>query len=73
MRYFFNLFLNDFNQIFIMILPIESESSIFLASLVERGVAQSGSAVALGAIGRGFESLRPDWVLTKSEIRLSEI
>ena len=63
MRYFFNLFLNDFNQIFIMILPIESESSIFLASLVERGVAQSGSAVALGAIGRGFESLRPDHIL----------
>ncbi len=25
-----------------------------------RGVAQSGSAVALGAIGREFESLRPD-------------
>ena len=26
----------------------------------KRGVAQSGSAVALGAIGREFESLRPD-------------
>ena len=25
-----------------------------------RGVAQSGSASALGAEGRGFESLRPD-------------
>ena len=28
--------------------------------LEKRGVAQSGSAVALGAIGRGFESLHPD-------------
>src|SRR5438105_898576 len=28
--------------------------------LAYRGVAQSGSASALGAEGRGFESLRPD-------------
>ena len=27
---------------------------------MSRGVAQSGSASALGAEGRGFESLRPD-------------
>ena len=27
---------------------------------IRRGVAQSGSASALGAEGRGFESLRPD-------------
>ena len=30
------------------------------AGLAWRGVAQSGSASALGAEGRGFESLRPD-------------
>ena len=29
-------------------------------NLGSRGVAQSGSASALGAEGRGFESLRPD-------------
>ena len=32
-----------------------------------RGVAQSGSASALGAEGRGFESLRPDHYNTKIE------
>jgi hypothetical protein len=38
-----------------------------------RGVAQSGSASALGAEGRGFESLRPDhsfsttyWITSRS-------
>ena len=28
-----------------------------------RGVAQFGSAGALGALGRRFESCRPDWIL----------
>src|SRR6185312_437399 len=31
-----------------------------------RGVAQSGSASALGAEGRGFESLRPDQIIKNS-------
>jgi hypothetical protein len=31
-----------------------------IQSALRRGVAQSGSASALGAEGRGFESLRPD-------------
>ena len=30
----------------------------------QRGVAQSGSARALGAWGRGFESLHPDQIFT---------
>ena len=43
-------------------LPLAGESLIFprFPANGERGVAQSGSAVALGAIGREFESLRPD-------------
>ena len=32
----------------------------------ERGVAQLGSAGALGALGRRFESCRPDHLKTKS-------
>ena len=37
---------------------------VFFAKIVclviRRGVAQPGSATALGAVGREFESLRPD-------------
>ena len=34
-----------------------------------RGVAQLGSAGALGALGRRFESCRPDWLLTDLRVR----
>ena len=51
-----------------MMLPITYESLLFRIFLVQRGVAQSGSAVALGAIGRGFESLRPDQSLDVVEL-----
>src|SRR5271165_7557973 len=37
-----------------------------------RGVAQSGSASALGAEGRGFESLRPDHLTSSLSISLTE-
>ena len=33
-----------------------------MRTVLERGVAQSGSARALGAWGRGFESLHPDQI-----------
>ena len=38
----------------------------------ERGVAQLGSAGALGALGRRFESCRPDSIKTKSYKRVSQ-
>ena len=39
-----------------------------------RGVAQPGSASALGAEGRGFESLRPDQLnLSKLDFSVEEI
>ena len=38
----------------------------------ERGVAQLGSAGALGALGRRFESCRPDHLKTKSYKRVSQ-
>ena len=38
----------------------------------QRGVAQLGSAGALGALGRRFESCRPDWVFKKERLRLSD-
>jgi hypothetical protein len=37
-----------------------------------RGVAQSGSASALGAEGRGFESLRPDHLTSSLSIGLTQ-
>ena len=37
---------------------------------IRRGVAQPGSASALGAEGRGFESLRPDQFLQKYNSKL---
>ena len=33
-----------------------------------RGVAQPGSATALGAVGRGFESLLPDQISSKVKL-----
>ena len=39
-----------------------------IKALVNRGVAQPGSASALGAEGRVFESLRPDQYCDKNEI-----
>ena len=39
----------------------------------ERGVAQLGSAGALGALGRRFESCRPDHLKTKSYWRVSQL
>ncbi len=36
----------------------------------ERGVAQLGSAGALGALGRRFESCRPDWFFGDLELGL---
>jgi hypothetical protein len=38
-----------------------------LAASLNRGVAQSGSAPALGAGGREFESRRPDHLLSELE------
>ena len=40
--------------------------------LAWRGVAQLGSAGALGALGRRFESCRPDLNLSESNIQLCE-
>ena len=43
-----------------------SEASHAVLMFVARGVAQLGSAGALGALGRRFESCRPDWDLRKT-------
>ena len=55
------------------------EAGLGLQSKWYRGVAQSGSASALGAEGRGFESLRPDhrsnnleYIKSHSKLRCSE-
>ena len=55
------------NDFFINISKISSltDASYRLRSY-ERGVAQLGSAGALGALGRRFESCRPDSIKTKS-------
>ncbi len=39
---------------------ILSEKTVNFKSVNDRGIAQPGSATALGAVGREFESLYPD-------------
>jgi hypothetical protein len=49
--------------------PDEATMLNVVATASERGVAQSGSAPALGAGGPGFESRRPDGERSNSPLR----
>jgi hypothetical protein len=50
------------------IIPRLASSSIEAVAGRIRGVAQPGSATALGAVGREFESLHPDHIFTGASL-----